>query len=90
MAALRDSLQSRKVEPHPYLTVGQKVRIKSGPLRDFVGILARRAGGLRVVILVELIRQAVAVEVEAEELDAIGTVPPRFPSALRHWKRSTG
>jgi len=73
MAALQETLQSRKFEPHPYLAVGRKVRVKSGPLCDFTGFLVRHAGELRVVISVELIQRAVAVEVEADDLEAIGT-----------------
>jgi transcription antitermination factor NusG len=68
---LRNELPLRKFEPHPYLVVGNKVRIKSGPLMGTSGILLRKKGGLRVVISVELIQQSVAVEVDAREIDPI-------------------
>jgi transcription elongation factor/antiterminator RfaH len=74
IASLRATLQSHKFEPHPYLTVGQKVRIKSGPLADFTGFLVRQSGGLRVVLSLEMIRQAAAVEVDADDVEPIG--PP--------------
>ena len=35
--SLRTRLQSHHFEPHPYLAVGQKVRIKSGPLAEMTG-----------------------------------------------------
>jgi len=76
--SLRDSLQSRKFEPHPYLAVGQKVRIKSGPLADLTGFLVRQSGGFRVVLSVELIRQAAAVEVDADDVELIGPAPTDF------------
>jgi transcription antitermination factor NusG len=72
---LRSSLQSCKFEPHPYLTVGQKVRIKSGPLADMTGFLVRQSGGLRVVLSVDLIQQAAAVEVNVDDVEAIGPAP---------------
>jgi len=78
IVGLRDSVKSHKFEPHPYLAVGQKVRIKSGPLADLTGFLVRQAGGLLVVLSVELIRQAVAIEVDADDVEAIGPVPTDF------------
>jgi transcription antitermination factor NusG len=75
IASLRERLQSRKFEPHPYLAVGQKVRIKTGPLADLTGFLVRQSGGLRVVIAVDLIRQAAAVEVDAGDVEPIGPAP---------------
>jgi len=76
IVSLRSRLQSHKFEPHPYLAVGQKVRIKSGPLADLTGFLVRQSGGLRVVLSVELIRQAAAVEVDADDVEPIGPAPP--------------
>ena len=78
IASLRAKLQSRRFEPHPYLAVGQKVRIKSGPLADLTGFLVRHSGGLRVVLSVELIRQAAAVEVDADDVEPIDPVPTGF------------
>jgi transcription antitermination factor NusG len=78
IASLRAKLQSRRFEPHPYLAVGQKVRIKSGPLADLTGFLVRQSGGLRVVLSVELIRQAAAVEVDADDVEPIDPVPTGF------------
>jgi len=75
IVSLRATLQSRKFEPHPYLAVGQKVRIKSGPLADLTGFLVRQSGGYRVVLSVELIRQAAAVEVNADDVEPIGPAP---------------
>jgi transcription antitermination factor NusG len=65
---LRKELPLRKFEPHPYLAVGSKVRIESGPLTGASGILLRKKSGLRVVLSVDLIRQSVAVEVDASEI----------------------
>ena len=75
---LRASMHARKFEPHPYLAVGQKVRIKSGPLANMTGFLVRQSGGLRVVITVEMIQQAAAVEVDANDVEPIGPAPTDF------------
>ncbi len=69
--ALRSGLHLRKFEPHPYLIVGEKARIKSGSLAGMVGVLARKKNNLRVVLTLELIRRSVAVEVDADELERV-------------------
>jgi len=60
-----------RAEPHPYLTVGRRLRLKSGPLAGAQGILLRRKGNFRLVISIELIQRAVAVDVDAADLEAL-------------------
>jgi transcription antitermination factor NusG len=57
-----------RAEPHPFLTVGRKVRLKSGPLTGLEGILLRRKGNFRVVISIELIQRAVAVDADVADI----------------------
>jgi transcription antitermination factor NusG len=75
--SLRNGLHMRKFEPHDYLAVGQRVRIKSGPLENLSGVLVRKNGGLRVVISVDLIKQSVAVEVDEADVEPIHAVSSR-------------
>ena len=68
--ALRTSLAvGVRAEPHPYLRVGRRVRVKWGPLAGMEGILKRRKNQDRLVISLELILRSVAVEVSALELE---------------------
>jgi len=54
-----------RVDPHPYLKVGQRVRIVSGALRDVVGILVEKSRNSRkLVISVDMMNRAVAVTIE--------------------------
>lgn len=64
--------RGQRAEPHPYLTVGRRVRVKSGPLAGAQGILLRRKGNFRVVISMELIQRAVAVDVDVTNVEAVG------------------
>lgn len=73
--ALRRGIGLSRIEPHPYLVIGQKVRINAGPLIGMEGILVRKKSSLRVVITLSLIMQSVAVELDAEDLDPIDTLP---------------
>ena len=54
-----------RVEPHPFLRFGDKVRIISGPLEGIEGILVRKKKSVRLVLSVELLEKSVAVEVDA-------------------------
>lgn len=69
--ALRATLATIKAEPHPLLKTGDRVRIKSGCLAGIEGILLRKATGCRFVLNVDLIMQAVSVEVSAEDVEPI-------------------
>jgi len=60
-----------RAQPHPFLTVGRNVRIKSGPLAGVVGILLRRKNAVRVVVSLRLIQRSVALEVDATQLEPV-------------------
>ena len=60
-----------RAEPHPFLTVGRRVRIKGGPLVGVEGIVIRRKNGIRLVLSLNLIQRAAAVEVEAADLEDV-------------------
>jgi transcription antitermination factor NusG len=53
-------------DPHPYLKVGRRVRVRSGPLDGCEGILTRKKGLTRLILSVNLLQQSVSAEVDAE------------------------
>ena len=67
--ALRSCMGQRKIEPHPYLVVGERVRIKAGPMTGMEGVLVRKKSNFRVVLALDVIMQCVAVEVDADDLE---------------------
>lgn len=71
--SLRSGLHLRTFEPHPYLIVGRKCRIKTGALAGMSGILVRKKNKFRVVLALDLIMKSVAVEVDIGEVEAIGS-----------------
>jgi len=72
MEAVRNGLACRlRVEPHPYLKTGCRVRIIRGPLEGCEGILLRTKGLFRVVLSIDLIMRSVAVEIDAEDVVSI-------------------
>ena len=58
-----------RAEPHPYLKVGHRVRVKYGPLSGAQGILIRRKDKCRLVLSVDLIMRSVAVEVDEADVE---------------------
>jgi len=58
-----------RAEPHPYLKVGQRVHVRSGPLAGADGILTRRKDKFRVVLSIDLIMRSVAVEVDEADIE---------------------
>jgi transcription termination/antitermination protein NusG len=59
------------VDPYPYLQVGTRVEVIAGPLKGIHGILVEKRGKFRFVIQVDLIRQAVSVEIDASDVRPI-------------------
>jgi transcription antitermination factor NusG len=66
---LRRSIDFLKIEPHPYLNVGERATILRGPLAGMTGIVTRKKNGLRFVLSLDLIMKSVAVEVDAADLE---------------------
>ena len=72
MQALRDGLAGQlRLEPHPFLTVGRRVRIKVGPLAGLQGILIRKKGNFRFVLSLELIQRSIAVDVDGSDVEPL-------------------
>jgi transcription antitermination factor NusG len=62
--AIRKAVDSGQgVKPWPHLEIGRTVRIEEGPLRGLEGVLLRVKGGNQLILRVELLQRAVAVEV---------------------------
>lgn len=69
---LREGLSQKKIEPHPYLTTGMRVRIHSGIMAGMEGVLIRKKNNLRVVVTIEMIMRSVTVEVAVDEIEPVG------------------
>jgi len=54
---------------HPYLSVGRRVRVHSGPLAGLEGILVRRKDKFRLVLSIHLIKRSVALEVSETDVE---------------------
>lgn len=68
---LRSVADSLKAEPHPYLAIGEKVRVIAGPFSGIQGILLRQKHGLRVVVSIEIIMRSLTVEVSELDIEPV-------------------
>ena len=69
LEAIRAALASKlPIGPWPYPKPGDRVRIEAGPLRGVEGTLVREKDACRLVLSVDLLQRAVAVEIPAASI----------------------
>ena len=70
--ALRNRLVGNaRIEPHPYLRSGRKVRVHSGPLQGLEGVIVRRKDRCRLIFSIELIQRSLAIEVDEADIEVV-------------------
>ncbi len=57
--------------PHPFLAIGQKVRVRSGALEGVEGILTRFNGSNRLVMSVETIQRSLSITLDGLDVEPI-------------------
>ena len=68
---LRSGFCGKTVEPYKDLVIGERVRIKCGPMLGIQGTLVRKNNGLRFVMALEMINQNAAIEIDADFLEPV-------------------
>jgi transcription antitermination factor NusG len=82
--AVRRAIESGSgIEPHPLLKCGDRVRIKCGPLAGIEGFLVRKKNLYRLVLSVETLGKAIAVEVDAFLVERLNGKWPN-PDGIGH------
>ena len=72
IAAVRNLLQEQLPwSSHPFLKIGQRVRLRSGALDGVEGILISRNGDRTLVISVDAIQRSLAVRVEGYDVEPV-------------------
>jgi len=64
-------LRAGSIEPHPYLKVGRRVRVKHGPFSGWEGTLVEKQNSRRLVITIEQIMKAVAINIDGADVEAL-------------------
>lgn len=81
---LRSDLPLLNAEPHPTVTVGDKVRICNGPLQGMSGIVVQKKNSFRVVLTIEMIMKSIAIDVAVDDVELIGKCPLLAPRGTHH------
>jgi len=69
MSALERAINAAvPIEPCPYVEVGQRVKIQSGPLAGVVGIVSDRKKSDQLILSVSLLRRSVLVQIDRSHL----------------------
>lgn len=63
--------QEITVDPYPYLSMGSRVYIRSGPLKGIEGFIVRKDRHTRLVISLDLLLQSISVEVDGALVEKI-------------------
>lgn len=70
--SLKKIIESKEtLDPYPYLQEGQRVRIKYGSMSGVEGILVEKLGQHMLVLSVDILRQGVAVKIEAASVEKV-------------------
>jgi transcription antitermination factor NusG len=70
-AIRRAANSSLGLQPHPFLSEGDVVRVKSGPLAGVEGILQRQKDLFRLVLSIQILGRAAAVEIDIRAVERI-------------------
>ena len=60
-----------RVEPHPFLKCGDRVRVTRGTLEGVEGILIRKKNMCRLVLSVDMLAQSVSVEIDGSDVEPV-------------------
>jgi transcription antitermination factor NusG len=58
-----------RIEPHPFLKCGERVRVTRGALEGVEGILLRKKNMYRLVLSVDMMAQSASVEIDATDVE---------------------
>ena len=68
IASVRNACAIAGAQPHPFLKEGDRVRVRTGPLAGTEGFFVRVKNRCRIIVAIQLLQQAVAVEMDIANL----------------------
>jgi transcription antitermination factor NusG len=63
--------QGLRLDPYPYLKVGYRAEVRSGPFRGLQGLIERRTGADRLVLTVDMLGRALSLEMHGALLEPL-------------------
>ncbi|HUI84632.1 MAG TPA: UpxY family transcription antiterminator [Candidatus Binatia bacterium] len=65
------ALRPADIEPHPFLRIGHRVRVKHGPFAGWEGTLVQKQNSRRLVINVDQIMRSVAINIHGADVESL-------------------
>ncbi len=62
---------NEQIDPHPYITEGQRIRITAGPLAGVEGILMEKRKQNLLILSVDLLKQGASVKIDAFDIEPV-------------------
>lgn len=72
IAWIKLGIEHGKVQPHPYLKLGERVVVTEGVMRGMEGVLLERRNSARIVVALDSISRAFTVEIAADCVRPVG------------------
>jgi transcription antitermination factor NusG len=73
MELLRHIIAYKTIEPHPFITKGDKVRVMAGPLAGLIGVVVKKGNGLRFIVTLDVIGKSVSLHINGTALELIAS-----------------
>jgi transcription antitermination factor NusG len=73
MELLRRIIACKTIEPHPFMTKGDKVRVMTGPLAGLIGVVVKKGNGLRFIVTLDVIGKSVSLHINGSALELIAS-----------------
>ena len=72
ITSLKKLIENKEqIDPHPYISEGQRVRITAGPLTGVEGILLEKRNQNLLVLSVDLLKQGASVKIDAFDIEPV-------------------
>jgi transcription antitermination factor NusG len=71
MELLRRIIACKTIEPHAFMTKGDRVRVMTGPLTGLMGVVVQKSNGLRFIVTLDVIGKSVSLQIEGSALELI-------------------
>jgi transcription antitermination factor NusG len=83
MESLRRIIACKTIEPYPFMTKGDKVRVMTGPLTGVIGVVLKKGNGLRFIVTLDVIGKSVSLQIDGSALERIAA-HARLPADHRN------
>lgn len=72
-----------RLEPYPFLNVGDRVRVRNGALVGVEGILIGKSADATLIVSIDLLQRSLAARIHGFDVERVGRASSTMPAAAR-------